>query len=115
MRLKSILSERQASWMIRPRAKLRRGELTRKQKEAVRRLVFERDGYKCQECGAGVLWEAGDWHSGHLAHIRSRGLVEAGYLRTCGRFASAVTASNIHTERDSLNHAHPRVNYCGSP
>jgi 5-methylcytosine-specific restriction endonuclease McrA len=31
-----------------------RGKLmkpTRKQKEAVRRFVFERDGYKCQSCG----------------------------------------------------------------
>lgn len=35
---------------------------------ALRAFVFERDQFTCQECSRGVLW-----HSGHLAHIKSRG------------------------------------------
>ena len=59
--------------MIRPRAKLRRGELTRKQKEEIRCAVFNRDGGRCVDCGAAVEWESGFWTSMHLMHVRSRG------------------------------------------
>jgi len=35
---------------------------------ALRRRVFERDGWKCCECGRGCSWA-----TGHLAHIIGRG------------------------------------------
>lgn len=35
---------------------------------ALRQEVFERDQFRCQFCGNGVLW-----HTGHLAHKKSRG------------------------------------------
>lgn len=69
------------------RSKPRPGRLDAKGMEALRRKVFERDGYRCQHkivipipdnlegiisiwvrCGKHVTWE-----SGHLAHIVSRG------------------------------------------
>ena len=34
----------------------------------LRQIVFERDRYRCCDCGKPVSWD-----SGHLAHIQSRG------------------------------------------
>ena len=59
--------------MLKRRKTLRRGEPGSAEKEAVRRLVFGRDGFRCVECRAPVRWESGYWESGHLAHIKSRG------------------------------------------
>lgn len=39
-----------------------------KELEALRRAVFERDCWKCKECGVSC-----GWVTGHLAHIQSRG------------------------------------------
>lgn len=59
--------------MLKRRKTLRRGEPSKREKEAIRRIVFERDNYRCCECEARVIWESGYWESGHLAHIKSRG------------------------------------------
>jgi 5-methylcytosine-specific restriction endonuclease McrA len=59
--------------MIRPRRTLRRGELTREEKAAIRHGVFVRDGGRCVDCGTRVVEESGLWWSMHLMHIRSRG------------------------------------------
>jgi 5-methylcytosine-specific restriction endonuclease McrA len=48
--------------------KLGRIRLKGKPLEALRRRVFERDEWKCRECGRPCSWA-----SGHLAHIISRG------------------------------------------
>ena len=59
--------------MIRPRRTLRRGELTREEKAAIRHAVFVRDGGRCVDCGTRVVEQSGLWWSMHLMHIRSRG------------------------------------------
>ena len=41
--------------MIRPRHTLRRGELTREEKAAIRHAVFVRDGGRCVDCGTRVV------------------------------------------------------------
>ena len=66
------------------RSKPRHGRLKGKDMEALRRFVFERDGYRCQqliiwaswESGVGGIFSAGKicgnqvtWENGHLAHI----------------------------------------------
>ena len=56
--------------MIRPRKKLRRGELTNDEKGVIRHQVFVRDRGKCTDCGKHVIEESGYWSSMHLAHIR---------------------------------------------
>ncbi len=60
--------------MIRSRrTKPRPGRLTPAETTALRRACFERDGYCCVKCGAGVLWEGFYMVQGHMAHIISRG------------------------------------------
>lgn len=71
--------------MIRKRrTKLRPGRLRGADMEALRREVFERDGYQCQHMKViGIDWKLGKlyrmcralvtWETGHLAHIISRG------------------------------------------
>jgi hypothetical protein len=66
-----------------------------KDMEAVRREVFERDGYRCQHdlgdgviCLSAVVFERGEWNSGHLAHIRAK--------RNNGDLASNLLTKCIH-------------------
>lgn len=59
--------------LVKRRKTLRRGELTREQKEAVRLERYEMDGRKCVDCGRPVIWEEGFWSSMHLMHLRSKG------------------------------------------
>jgi 5-methylcytosine-specific restriction endonuclease McrA len=40
--------------------------------EALRRACFERDHYRCVNCGVGVIFERGYWYSGHMAHVRNK-------------------------------------------
>lgn len=48
-------------------------KISRKEKEAVRRKVYEEANECCEECNIGLVFEAGGWSSMHLAHIKSRG------------------------------------------
>jgi 5-methylcytosine-specific restriction endonuclease McrA len=48
-------------------------KLTRKEKETIRRLVYEEANESCERCGIGLIFEAGSWSSMHLSHKRSRG------------------------------------------
>lgn len=66
------------------RSKPRPGRLKGEDMEALRREVFERDGYLCQHMKVVMIdWKLGklykmcrepvSWESGHLAHVVSRG------------------------------------------
>lgn len=46
--------------------------LTKEDLVELRRKCFERDKV-CVNCGRSVIWEAGLWKSGHMAHIIGRG------------------------------------------
>lgn len=67
--------------MIRKKRKtLRRGELTRAEKDFMRLMVYERAGGKCElsilpNCIKGVLPYSGDtpWDHAHLVHLKSLG------------------------------------------
>lgn len=82
--------------VIRPRSKPRRGRIRLKGEAmaALRREVFERDGYQCQHMKVvAIPWEPGkfyrkcnaviSWKSGHLAHIISRGRGGDDSLENC--------------------------------
>jgi hypothetical protein len=71
--------------MIRPRSKLRRGELTLAEKEAERNRVYARAGGMCELRGedglplddchwSGVIPKDGDdpWNHWHLVHLHSK-------------------------------------------
>ena len=65
--------------MIRRRPTLRRGELTKAEKEAERDRVYERCGGRCElnlvpQCWKGVIPKNGDtpWDHWHLVHYHSK-------------------------------------------
>lgn len=75
--------------MLKRHKTLRRGELTRAEKEAVRRLVFERAGGMCElrlddSCQIGPLpWSGPLRVRGHLVHLRNKRMWGWGLENVC--------------------------------
>ena len=75
---------------------LRRGELTTAEKEAVRRMAYERARGRCEldrylHCcgGIGLPWEGGIRERGHLVHLRNKRMYGWGEQNVCWGCAHA--------------------------
>lgn len=73
------------------RKSLRRGELTKREKEAIRRLVYGECGGQCElklapECKQGMLPYEGEtpWDHWHLVHKRNKRMWGWGRQNVCG-------------------------------
>lgn len=47
--------------------------MTRKEKGIIRARIYQRSEGFCEDCGAYIMEDSGDWRSMHLHHIKSRG------------------------------------------